>query len=230
MSGSPISLVVVTDVRLYREGLSGVLGRREDLVIVGEASNLDAAVPLVESTRPDVVVLDIASRESLATARAISRAAPGVRIVAFAVEEGDGNIFACAEAGIAAWVTCEASVDDLVATIEGVQRGELVCSARSAASMFRRLASMTAASRPIGDSPLTGREQEIVELLERGLSNKQIARHLTIEVATVKNHVHNILGKLNVARRAEVAASRRVGVPPSHPRSRLAERALEQSA
>jgi len=221
-----IALLIVADVRLYREGLSSSLSRREHLAILGEARGREEALALVASTRPDVVVLDMAARESLATAKAISLGAPSVKIVAFAVEELDRDIFACAEAGVAAWVPCEGSVEDLVATIERAAREELVCSARMAAAMFRRLASLTKTpQQAITASPLTGREREIVVLIERGLSNKEIAQRLNIEVATVKNHVHSILGKLHVSTRGAAVASRRDEGLSRGPRSRLAERA-----
>ena len=203
------SLVIVADVRLYREGLRNALSQREHFVIVGEAGTESLALDLVTSLRPDVVVLDMASKASLATARAINRSAPSVKIIAFAVEEVDRTIFACAEAGIAAWVACEGTIDDLAEAIERVKRDELLCSARMAAAMFRRLGSLAKTSHvTAGDSSLTGRERQIVLLIEHGLSNKEIAQRLTIEVATVKNHVHSILGKLNVASRAEAAATR----------------------
>ena len=204
------AIVVVADVRLYREGLRNALSRRENFVIEGEATSLESALRIVTSTHPDVVVLDMATQGSLEIARAINRSAPAVKVVAFAVEEVDRNIFACAEAGIAAWVAREGTVDDLATTIESITREELVCSARMAAAMFRRLGTLAkSAQKPAEDSPLTAREREIVVLIERGLSNKAIAHRLTIEVATVKNHVHSILGKLNVATRAEAAACRR---------------------
>jgi len=104
-------------------------------------------------------------------------------------------------------------MDDLVNTIHSVARGELLCSPRIAATLFRALHAQ--GSRPDGDRlalTLTAREREIAPLIDRGLSNKEIAAQLRIEVATVKNHVHNLLEKLQVASRGEAAARLRAGV------------------
>ena len=104
-------------------------------------------------------------------------------------------------------MTSDASVAELVAAIESVARGESLCTPSVAAALMRRLASLArswADADPI--EPLTRREREILELIDEGLSNKQIAQRLRIELPTVKNHVHHILGKLGVHRRAEAAA------------------------
>ena len=209
----PTRVVVVADVRLYREGLAGNLASRSDLAVVGSAGYHDEALALIATTGPHVVVLDMAMRESLQAVRAIRTQDPSVSIVAFAVDESDGNIFACAEAGVAGYVPCDGSTDDLVEAIHSCTRGELICSPRIAAMLFRRLGSLAGRGdqRTEGSSlterfRLTGREQQIVGLIDAGLSNKEISQQLNIEVATVKNHVHNILEKLHVATRGEAAA------------------------
>jgi two-component system nitrate/nitrite response regulator NarL len=227
-NSAEISLLIVADVRLYREGLGTSLGRREHLTVLGVAGSREAALALVASGPPDVVVLDMATRDSLAIARAISSAAPSVKIIAFAVEELDREILACGEAGVAGWVTREGSMDDLVAMIESVAREELLCSARMAATLFRRLASLTRTPQAAADL-LTAREREIAALIDRGFSNKVIAQRLNIEVATVKNHVHSILAKLHVSTRGEAAASRRDQGPSRSRRSMLSERTEDQS-
>jgi two-component system, NarL family, nitrate/nitrite response regulator NarL len=211
-----ISILVVADVRLHREGLSSSLDQRPNLLVVGRASDRQEALKVIALVHPDVVVLEMTTRNSFEIVRAINLEAPKVKIIAFAVEEFDREILACAEAGVAGWVPREGSVEDLVASIERAHREELLCSPRMAAQVFRRLAllSRIVPGRP-RSSPLTSREQEISALIERGLSNKEIARNLNIEVATVKNHVHNILGKLHVTSRGEAAAMHRDRTPIS---------------
>jgi two-component system nitrate/nitrite response regulator NarL len=203
----PLRLLIVADVRLYREGMHASLSNRPQFSVVGAASNVDDALRLTVDTHPDVVIVDMATRQSLTVVRRIRHHAPTVPIVGFGVEEVEGEILACAEAGLAGYVPCEASLDDLVMRIESVHRGELLCSPRMAATLFRRLES---GQRGDGLPPqgliLTAREREVLRLIDGGLANKEIAVQLHIEVSTVKNHVHNLLEKLHVTSRMQAAA------------------------
>jgi two-component system, NarL family, nitrate/nitrite response regulator NarL len=127
-----------------------------------------------------------------------------------AVDEVDRDVLAWAEAGIAGYVTRDGSVDDLIRAVRCAARHEIHCAPEIAAALLERvhvLAARGAHDTPIGS--LTTREHEIAELLEAGLSNKQIAAELQIELATVKNHVHSILAKLQVTRRIDAAAHMR---------------------
>ncbi len=140
-------------------------------------------------------------------------------MLAINVLSREREVIACAEAGVACCLTAEASIDDLVAAIGSVARGEAPCSPWTAAVLLRRVASLARERRaPVGthvaEAPrprLTTRELEIVELVDQGLSNKQIAQQLHIELPTVKNHMHRILDKLGVRRRAEAAELVRSG-------------------
>lgn len=202
-----IRLMIVSDVRLYREGIAASLAHRERLTIAGVAASCADALGRVAEGGADIIVLDMAARGSLDFVREMASAESRVRIIAFAVEDVERDILLCAEAGAAGYVSCDGSVEDLVATIRSVARGELVCSPRVAATLFRALHTQTTRSPADHASlALTAREREIAPLLERGLSNKEIAARLHIEVATVKNHVHNLLEKLQVASRGEAAA------------------------
>jgi two-component system, NarL family, nitrate/nitrite response regulator NarL len=198
-------IFMVADIRLYREGLARCLAEGYD--VVGTASDGKEALQRVFELRPELVLVDMAMLESAVTVRAIIELDSRVRVVALAVPETEGHVLACAEAGISGYVPREAALGDLFATIKSVANGEAVCSPRIAASLFRRVAALAAERAP--DSPqavLTAREVEIADLINEGLSNKEIAGRLYIQVATVKNHVHNILEKLQVHRRAEAAA------------------------
>jgi two-component system, NarL family, nitrate/nitrite response regulator NarL len=201
-------ILIVADVWLYREGLEHCL--RENYDVVGSIADGPEAVQRVLELRPELALVDMAMLESAETVRAIVGVDPHVRIVALAVPETEVHVLACAEAGISGYVPREASLRDLNATIDSVLSGNGVCSPRIVAGLFRRVAGL-AADRP-PNSPhriLTNREMQIIDLIDDGLSNKEIAQRLFIEVTTVKNHVHNILEKLQVHRRAEAAAALR---------------------
>lgn len=201
-----IRILVVTDVRLYRDGLVQHLGRQPPMQVVGAAGDRASALEASQTLLPDVVLLDLAMAEGRATIGALRALAPSVRVVVLGVSESDGDVLCCAESGAAGYVVRDGSIDDLTATVECVARGELRCSPRAAAMLLQRvfaLASERGLNATVAEE-LTLREREIVRLVERGLSNKDIARQLGIELPTVKNHVHHILEKLRVRRRGEI--------------------------
>lgn len=200
-----IRVVILSDVRLYREALTELLARH-DLVVVGSAAERRACLARIAESRPGVVLVDMAMADALVAVRSILLTAPQVRVVALGVTESEAEVVACAEAGVSGYVTREDSLGDLVAALESVARGEMRCSPRVAAALLRRVTSLAAERADGSSAQLTRREVEIVELIDEGLSNKQIASRLCIELPTVKNHVHNILDKLHVHRRADAAA------------------------
>jgi two-component system, NarL family, nitrate/nitrite response regulator NarL len=204
---------IVSGVRLYREGLTATLARQLGLPVSWAVAGVEDAVARVAQGVARVVVVDVATRDSLAIVRAMRRIAPDVPIIAFAAHDMDGEILACAEAGVAGFVPCDASIDDLIAAIRCAERGEVRCTPRAAAVVFRRVASLAAVA-PESHVALTARERVILELVDDGLSNKDIARRLNIQVTTVKNHVHKLLEKMHVKTRAEAAARHRAGAPP----------------
>jgi len=201
------SVLIVADIRLYREGLAQVVERQTQFRLAGTAADGESAVVIMKAHPPDVVLVDMAMPDGRTLIRAIRDFAPNVKVVALSVAETEGDVCACAEAGIAGYVPRQASLPDFVAALESATRGEALFSPRMAASLLRRVAAL-AATQPGGleHIRLTPREREIIQLLDEGLANKDIARRLGIEVATVKNHVHNILEKLHVHRRGEAAA------------------------
>jgi two-component system, NarL family, nitrate/nitrite response regulator NarL len=201
-----VRVFVAAHVRLYREALVDVLAGETGLEVVGSCG-ARAILARVAEVEPDVVLLDPAAAESLELIRELADRAAGVKIVALASSEDEHDMLAWAEAGVSGFVTREESVADLVATIQRVQKGELACSPKGAGALLRRVA-VLAADRPAegSEDSLTAREREVAALLDEGLSNKQIAVRLHLEVPTVKHHVHHILNKLGVASRTEAVA------------------------
>jgi two-component system, NarL family, nitrate/nitrite response regulator NarL len=212
-----IRVVVISGICLYREGLAEMLGRTGAISVVESASDVDGGLALAAriGEPPDVILLDMFPSDGGLRVRELLDALPGMPVLALTVPNNEREILAVAEAGIAGFVTSDASIDELVAAIESVARGEALCSPSVAAALMRRLAALArnGAASPATIGPLTRREREILELIDEGCSNKQIAQRLRIELPTVKNHVHHILVKLGVNRRAEAAALARASVP-----------------
>jgi two-component system, NarL family, nitrate/nitrite response regulator NarL len=199
-----IRVLVVVRTRLYRQGLADALRTRSGIAVVGAVASHEDAVARVSSDRPDVILLDA---DLVGDAARLVAAAPDCRVVALAVDATEKAVIPLAEAGVAGFISRDHSIDELVAELERVSRGETVASQEVTGLLLRRVfAAVNDAPSPDLRARLTKREREIMDLVEGGLSNKEIARTLSIQLATVKNHVHNALRKLEVGGRAEAAA------------------------
>jgi len=202
-----IRVLIVDDTRLYLEGLAGMLRPESQIDAVETAQDWEVALCHLVSFSPDVVLVNVAMADSAMLLRKIDDVAEQVPVVALGVSESEVEVITWAEAGVAGYLFKTETLNDLIAIIHGVARGEALCPPRITAALLRRVATLAAQRRPqVEASRLTAREREIVGLVDEGLSNKEIARRLSIEVRTVKNHVHNILEKLQVNRRGEAAA------------------------
>jgi len=202
-----IRVVVISGVRLYREGLVTLLERTEGVSVLGSAADGPAAVSCIVTSQPEIAVLDMAMPGSVEMLPALREAAPGIKVVGLAVDESESAILAALESGVAGYVLPNESLNDLVLVIGGVARNEAILSPRIVAGLMQRVVLL--ASRSLEDSfagRLTMREHEIIALVAQGMSNKEIARRLVIQLPTVKNHVHNILTKLQLSRRGQAAA------------------------
>lgn len=201
-----LRIVLVSPIRLYREGLAAVLLRLDDVAEVYTCEHSVDACAIARRIAPQVLLLDMSSDGSSATARLFNLEFPETKVVALAVPETERHVVACAEAGVVGYVPREGSIPDLIAAIRHAMHGEAVCSPLIAAGLMRRVAMLAGAlDRDDSRGRLTVRELEIADYVVRGLSNRAIAARLGIELCTVKNHVHNILEKLGASQRAEVA-------------------------
>ena len=210
-----IKVIVVSDIKIYCEGLSRILSNTDPIEVIGAENNFESAVNKVKLGAPDVVLLDMTMIDSCCIAQKVLQLCPDSKIVALAVPVDEENIMECAEAGIAGYVAREASLDELIETVIGTQKGEFRCPPKIAACIFKTIKRISQNAKDQCLSPvihhdrenlatvLTKREQQIYNLMADGQSNKQISHNLVIEVSTVKNHVHNILVKLDVKSRVQ---------------------------
>jgi two-component system nitrate/nitrite response regulator NarL len=223
-----VSVFLVSDVRLFRDGLVWGLAANTKLTVVGTAESAPLALSRLAEATSDVLLVDTCMAEALELIRAANVCHPHMKIVAFAVGGADHAVLNCIEAGSNGYVSREGTIEDLVSTVESVVRGETRCSPQVAASLFRRIAVLAGGHESRPSVALTQRERQIVELLDQGLSNKEIASELGIELATAKNHVHNILEKLQVRRRSQVGP--RLGRHWQSPLSSPATRSKDKTA
>jgi two-component system, NarL family, nitrate/nitrite response regulator NarL len=207
--GRPASFIVA-DVRIYRDGLAESLSTQPQLTVLGTSASRADARERVRQLRPDVVLIDVATRESLELISDLRAGLVDAKILALAVEESAPDIIQCAEAGAAGYVSAEASMTELVKAIGRITDGELICPPQIAAKLFGRISH--AEPLPAGPQKLTSRERQVLSCIRHGNSNKEIAQTLHISEATVKNHVHHVLEKLAVTTRAQ-AAVRSNGFP-----------------
>jgi two-component system nitrate/nitrite response regulator NarL len=187
-----ISVLVVSRVVIHREGIARLLAESPRTRVVDTAITSEGALSRIRELRPDVALVDLPTEELCSLALTLDGVAPETRLVALLTCEAEGQFVMRAGAGICGYGTHQTSIEQLVAIIERVARGRLApASTRPAAS---------------ARAGLTEREREILGLVGEGLANKEIARQLQIELATVKTHIHNILEKLGVNSRTEAAA------------------------
>jgi two-component system, NarL family, nitrate/nitrite response regulator NarL len=185
-------VALVVETGLFREAVARALPRY-GLAVVDRTAD------------PDVVLVDVTGGPRLAALRELAGTAPHTPLLAIGVRDVDRYVLACIEAGAIGYVPQDASLDDLADATHRAVRDEPLASPHVIATLMRRVAALSENGRTGTVGALTSRELEVVELIEQGLSNKEIAAQLSIAVTTVKNHVHSILEKLKVQRRGEVA-------------------------
>jgi DNA-binding NarL/FixJ family response regulator len=199
-----MNIIVLTPVRLLGDGLSACCSRREGITVIAVVTDLASLKETLETQQTDVVLIDVTQGIDLYDVRAIAAQHPDVSLVALGLTEQRQDVIRCGRAGFTGYVARDASADALCKAMSDVMVGRLSCPAEISCGLLRAL--FHSQEEDAGHEPdraLTPRESDVLRLIGRGLSNKEIARELYLSVATVKHHVHNVLDKLNLARRGE---------------------------
>ena len=198
----------MSQFRLLREGLAKTLAQRPGIDSVHTAADLPEALAQVAALCPAVVLLDLSAEFDCLLIGELHAACPGTHVVVLGVEAEEDVILTCVENGASGYLSLDGSLEDLVTTIHHVVQDRLKCSPSISAALARRVARLATESGGRSRLRLTSRECQVLKLIRRGMSNREIAASLDICISTVKNHIHSILGKLHVETRAQAAASR----------------------
>lgn len=213
----PITVLLVDDHRLFREGVASMLQRAgERFRVVGEAGDGAQAQTLAPQLKPDIIVMDIQMPHcsGLEATRALAPKLPDTKIVMLTVSDRDEDLFEAIKAGAKGYILkMSASASEMVTSLEMVAAGQVIFTPVMAAKLvteFAAIARERHAVKPVSpmadDSPLTDRERQVLELVAQGQTNKEIAASLSIAENTVRAHLRNILDKLHVHNRLQAAA------------------------
>lgn len=207
MQTESIRIAILHRDGLYRDSLGHCLTQIEPFSIVHSASRIDGLSDALFVGKPDLLIQEfgLCRRSEICCCEAPPTVLLRIKTIVIGVPDKEEDILACIEQeGAAGYLLMNASLDDLLMSINAVMKGETLCSPRIAGLAFDRVSALARRVdrvHTVSDSKLTRREGEIVRLIDDGLSNKEIAARLHIEVSTVKNHVHNILDKLHLRSR-----------------------------
>lgn len=205
-------ILVVDDHEIVRTGLRTLLDGEEGLEVVGEAATADEAVRRAQALRPGLVLMDVRLGDGegigsgIDACRAIRSELPEARVIMFS-SYGEGEaVVASVLAGASAFLTKNVGRAQLLEALRAVARGESLLDPKVTGAVLDRLKELAAAEQKDPGGPLSPREREVLALIARGMTNKQIAEQLVISEHTARNHVTSILDKLGLSRRAEAAA------------------------
>ena len=200
----PIRLLIADDHPFFRDGLRVLLEATPEMAVVGEAADGDAVIALAERLQPDVILMDLKrpGANGIEATRRILAASPHVAVLVVTMYEDDDSVFAALRAGARGYLLKGADEEELLRAIRGVARGEAIFGPVIARRLLRFFAAPALSAPPPAFPQLTEREREILALVARGCPNLDIAGRLFLSPKTVRNHVSNILSKLQVADRA----------------------------
>lgn len=204
----PMRILLVDDYILFRKGLRALLDSMPDFEVVGEAENGQEALEQAQKLMPDLILMDITMPvcDGLEATRRILAQMPYVKIVVLTVAEDDQSLFEAIKSGAYGYLLKKLEPDELFEMLRGVSRGEAPISRYMASKIMREFSQLAQETEPKSETQhLTDREREVLQLVAQGLSNKAIADKLFVAENTVKNHLKNILTKLHLENRVQVA-------------------------
>lgn len=201
----PITVMLIDDHRVVRQGLRDFLELQDDIEIVGEAASGEEGVALARELLPDVVLLDLVMPgiDGVETTRRLKAASPSTKVIVLTSFADDNKVFPAIKAGAISYLLKDVSPEDLAHAIRAAQRNEAVLHPEVAARLMQEFSTPRPNEAPV--EQLTPRELEVLRLIARGKSNKEIADTLIVSEKTVKTHVSNILSKLHLADRTQAA-------------------------
>jgi DNA-binding NarL/FixJ family response regulator len=210
-----IRVLIADDHLLFRDGLRALLASAEDTELVGEATSGDEAIALAAALQPDLILMDIRMPgvNGIDATRQIVRTSPHIGVLMITMFEDDASVFAAMRAGARGYLLKGANHTEMLRAIRAVGGGDAIFSPAIAGRLMEYFANIRPATPPQAFPELTDREREVLDLIAQGYKNADIATRLVLSSKTVRNHVTNILSKLQVADRAEaIVRAREAGL------------------
>jgi len=206
-----ISILVIEDNRLLRDGISKMIGEQSDLKVLAVFGDIAKALKFVSESQPAIVLLDLGlpAHNSLQLVKVLKKDFPKVKIIAMDLVPLQEDLLVFVQAGVSGFIVKEATVEDFLKTIRSVAGGAKVLPPHLTESLFSQIVNKAVkesdTTKLIEAVKMTKREKQVIDMVADGLTNKEIASRLHLSTYTVKSHIHNILEKLALHTRVQIA-------------------------